>query len=362
MSSKVYFSKKTNGDLIKDLSALFDAVAGDVISTNDSVAVKMHFGEPGNNAYLKPHFVKPIIDKIKSLKAIPYLTDANTLYKGARSDSKSHLESAKKHGYSKITMGAEIVIADGPDARDIEKIAVDLKHFKELSIAAAGVRCDSFIALSHFKGHDCTGFGGAIKNVGMGLGSRAGKQRMHSDVRPRVNKKICLGDGDCARWCPVNAIRIVEGKAEIDEERCIGCAECVAACRTGAIGISWFGNPDSVQEKMAEYAYGVLLDKKNKAVFFNFLVEISPNCDCYPRNEAPICADIGVLASKDIVAIDQASLDMVNRIGTGDKGKGMREEGKDKFRALYPDIDDTVQLKYAEQIGLGSREYELIEL
>ncbi len=355
MPSKVFLLKKSEVDLIGEIPRLFDAVAKDVIAKGDSVAIKLHFGEPGNEAYLKPRYVKPIVDKVKEAGGVPFLTDANTLYKGGRSDTKTHLESAKAHGYSLETLGVEVVIADGPDSHDVEKIPVNLKHFNELSLARAVVATKSLIVLTHFKGHDCTGFGGSIKNIGMGLGSKAGKQRMHADIIPKVDTNTCTGDGECIKWCPTNAISLIEGAAHIDMTKCIGCAECIAVCPTGAIAISWAGTPDSVQEKMAEYAYGVLAGKKGGVAFFNFLLDISPNCDCYPHNDPPIVPNIGILASVDIVAIDQASVDLTN------KAKG-RISGEDKFRTLYPNVDWSVQLKYAEKIGLGSREYELIDI
>ena len=213
MPAKVYFApvEKDKEKNVENLKKLFDAAgAKDCLKTNDSVAIKMHFGEPGNTAFLKPHYIKPIVEKTLELNVKPFLTDANTLYKGGRNNSKDHLESAKKHGYSKETMGIPTVIADGPDSHDVEIISVGLKHFKEVRIAKAGITADSLIAVSHFKGHDCTGFGGAIKNVGMGLGSKAGKQQMHADIRPKVNKTICEGDGECVKWCPTDAISLVE--------------------------------------------------------------------------------------------------------------------------------------------------------
>lgn len=354
MKSKIYFTKKTGEALLDDLPGLFDLVAKDTIKSGDSVAAKLHFGEPGNTAYLKPQYVKPIIEKIKSFGAKPFLTDANTLYKGGRSDSRSHLNAAAKHGYTPEAMGVPIIIADGMDCHFAEKVPVNLKHFKEVSIAKAAADADALVALSHFKGHDCTGFGGAVKNVGMGLGTKAGKAQMHSDVVPAVDLNTCTGDGGCVPWCPTKAITLEKGKAKIDLKKCIGCGECVAVCPTGAIAISWAGMPDSLQEKMAEYAFGALKSKKGKALFFNFILEVSPNCDCYSHNDPPIVPDIGVLASTDIVAIDQASIDLINSTDG-------RIKGSDKFRSIYPDIDWSVQLRYAERIGLGNREYELIE-
>jgi len=191
--------------------------------------------------------------------------------------------------------------------------------------------------------------------VGMGLGSKPGKQRMHADVRPRVNSDRCIGDGECVKMCPVSAITLVNGKARINQKKCIGCAECVVVCPTGAIAISWAGTPDSVQEKMAEYTYGMVRERVRRVVYFNFIIDVSPNCDCYAFNDPPIVPDIGVTASSDIVAIDQACADLVNNTDG-------RIKGPDKFRALYPDVDWSVQLSYSERIGLGSRSYRLVEI
>jgi hypothetical protein len=345
MTAQVFFSK-TN-----DTPALFDALKISFIKENSLVAIKMHFGEMGNNAYLKPANVKPVIDKIKQLKALPFLTDANTLYKGTRGDAVHHLGTAHAHGYDITAMGIPVIIADGLTGKDYVTVKVDLKHFKEVKIAAAAYHAESIVTLTHFKGHDLTGFGGALKNIGMGLGARSGKQMMHADVKPSVDAVKCTACGSCVSWCPVDAITMASGKAEIDSSKCIGCAECVATCNFGAIAISWAGSPASAQEKIAEYFYGVLKDKKGKMVFFNFIIDVSPNCDCYGFNGAPVVPDIGVLASYDPVAIDAASVDMVNKAS-----------GTDKFRQIYPDIDWSIQLSYAESLGIGERSYKITEI
>jgi hypothetical protein len=341
----VFFSKN------KDISKLFDRLKILFIKENSLLALKIHFGEIGNSAYLKPANIKPLIEKVKKLKALPFLTDANTLYKGTRSDAVNHMLTAYKHGYDFQNMGIPVIIADGLTGKESIQVSVNLKHFKEVKIAAAACHAECMIVLTHFKGHDVTGFGGCLKNVGMGLGSRAGKQMMHADVRPIVNKEKCTACGTCVKWCPTSAIKMINNKAVIDTGKCIGCGECVASCNFGAIAISYAGSPASVQEKMVEYFYGVWKDKKDKIVFFNFLTDISPNCDCYGRNDPPVAPDIGLLASYDPVAIDQASVDMVNK-----------RTGSDKFREIYPDIDWSVQLSYAESLGIGTRQYELTEI
>ncbi len=344
--SKVFFSKD------KDISKLFDALKTSFIKESSLTALKVHFGEIGNTAYLKPSNIKPLIERIKKLKALPFLTDANTLYKGTRSDAVNHMITAYKHGYDFTDIGVPVIIADGLTGKESIQVSVNLKHFKDVKIAAAAFHAESLIVLTHFKGHELTGFGGALKNIGMGLGSRAGKQTMHSDVHPEVNKEKCTACGCCIMWCPTSAIKLVNNKSEIDKSKCIGCGECIASCNFGAIAVSWAGNPASVQEKIVEYFYGVWKDKKNKMAYFNFLTDISPNCDCYGWNDPPVTADIGLLASYDPVAIDQASVDLVN------KGSG----SKDKFREIYPDIDWSVQLSYAESLGIGKRSYELTQI
>jgi hypothetical protein len=335
-----------------DIVGLYDALKVDFIKENSFVAIKIHFGEMGNTAYLKPERVKPLIDKIRSLKALAFLTDANTLYKGTRADAVNHMQTAAKHGYDLNTIGVPVMIADGLTGKDYFKVKVDLKHFKEVKIASAAYNAESIVVLTHFKGHELAGFGGSLKNVGMGLGARSGKQEMHADIKPQVNKEKCTSCGNCVKWCPVNAIELVEKKAVIDPKLCIGCGECVVSCNFGAIAVNWGGDPVPFQEKMVEYFYGVWKDKKDKMIFFNFLTDITPNCDCYGFNDPPLIPDIGLLASRDPVALDQASVDMVNSPAGS----------KDKFKEAHPDIDWSTQLSYAETIGIGRREYELTKI
>ena len=348
--SEVYFIKEPD-----KVDKLFDAAGiGKIISKDDYVALKIHFGERGNSAYLKPERTKPIIRKVKEYAGKPFWTDANTLYKGSRRDTLSHLQTAFDHGYTFGKTGAHVLIADGLEGKAYKKVKAHFKHFKEIFVAPLIFEADVLLAVSHFKGHDVTGFGGAIKNIGMGLGSRAGKQQMHADIKPKVDNTICNACGRCLKWCPEDAISWgTDGKAEINLEKCIGCAECVATCRLNAISISWSGTPNSVQEKIAEYTAGILQHFKKKCAFINFIIDVSPNCDCYNFNDAPIVPDLGIAVSFDPVAIDQACLDLVNQ------SEG-RINSKDKFKSLWPEVDGTIQLQYAEKIGLGSRTYDLI--
>ncbi len=341
--SKVYCLpiENLNAD---NLVSLFDAAGfSSVVDKDKLVAIKVHFGEKGNTAYLKPENVQPISEKVVSLGGKPFLTDSNTLYKGSRANSVDHINTALSHGYC----FAPIIIADGLNGKDYDKVTIDGKHFKEVNIGAAVSQCDSMIVMTHFKGHELTGFGGALKNVGMGIGSRSGKQQMHSDVKPVVDRSICTDCGLCIKWCPADAIDMVDSKAKINHDKCIGCAECVVTCNFDAIAINWMGAPDNVQEKIAEYTLGAV--KGKKVGYFNFINNVSSNCDCYPFSGPAIVKDVAVLASSDPVAIDQASLDLTNKAA-----------GKDIFQATWPGIDHTVQISYGEKIGLGSRDYELI--
>jgi len=351
MASQVYYIKE-----LDKVDKLFDrADLGRIISKDDFVALKIHFGERGNHAFIKPERAKPLVKKVKALKGQPFWTDSNTLYKGTRHHTLSHLQTAYDHGYTSGKTGAHVLINDGLEGGSYRKLAVDHKHFKELFFGPLIFEADALIAVTHFKGHEVTGFGGAIKNISMGLASRAGKQQMHADFKPVVDMAACTACGKCIESCPENAISgDAQGKAVIDLAKCVGCGQCAVVCRFDAIESAWSGSSDSVQEKMAEYAAGISQQFKGKVAHISFITDVSENCDCYGHNSEPIVPDIGILASFDPVAIDQASVDLVNRT------EG-RIRSKDKFKSLWPGVNWETQLKHAEAIGLGSRKYELIE-
>ncbi len=365
--SEVYFTDlraSSKENLLDKLSKLCARVGlKDIIKKNDLVALKIHFGEKGNLAYIRPQFVRLIVDKVKEAGGKPFLTDANTLYVGSRSNAVDHLETAVMNGFDFAVVNAPLIIADGLTGKDYINVPIEGKHFKEVKIGSAAIHANAFISITHFKGHELTGFGGALKNIGMGLGSRSGKQMMHSDVLPRVKKEEkCLACGMCAEWCPAGAITVDE-HAVIDDKVCWGCGECTVTCPEGAIGINWKSQPDVVQEKIVEYAMGVLKNKKNKAVHISFVMNVSPDCDCWAFNDAPLVRDIGILASRDPVAIDQACIDLVNseKALPGTR-LGENLDVVDKFGALHKNIDWSVQLAYGEKMGLGSRKYDLIKV
>jgi uncharacterized protein len=341
-----------------------EAGMADTFKERDLVALKLHFGEWGNTAYIRPVFVRKVADAVKESGAIPFLTDANTLYAGSRGHSPQHLETAERNGFTYSVVGAPLVIADGLRGKSHRAVEIGLKRFQKAYIGAEIHQADSLVSVAHFKGHELSGFGGAIKNIGMGCASRRGKLAQHSTLSPSVKRKKCVGCADCAERCASDAILMVEGKARIDGERCVGCGECILICPNSAIDIQWNQSIPVFLENMVEYAFGVLKGKEGRAFFLNFLTDISPACDCYPTNDAPIVRNIGVLASKDPVAIDQASADLVNSEPAlpGCCLSENTEPGQDKFRGLYPHVDWTIQLDYAERIGLGERSYDLVRL
>jgi uncharacterized Fe-S center protein len=365
--SKVYFAAARstgNRSLVDKLGDLMERVGLDFIPKDGLVAVKLHMGERGTSAFLRPIYARKAVEKIAEHGGKPFLTDATTLYRGQRGNAVDYLHLCMANGFSYATIGAPIIIADGLRSENLAEIRVDLKHFKTVKYAATARQADAMVVLSHFKGHLAAGFGGAIKNVAMGLGSRSQKQRMHGDVKPKLRKgKPCIACGRCAEICPADAIS-VEKVARFDHQACIGCAECIVICPEGAIQILWNESTDRLQEKMIETMVGVLKGKNGRVAYFNFLLDVTPDCDCFPWSDAAVVPDIGILGSTDPIAIDQASVDLVNR-APGIPGSalvsGLEPDG-DKFKALYPAIDWSHQLAYGEKLGLGSRRYKLIEI
>jgi uncharacterized protein len=365
MPSKVYFANlKCDWDhnLLDKISLLYKRAGfGSFIKEMDFVAIKLHFGEEGNVAFLQPPFFRRIAEEIKKSSGKPFLTDTNTLYSGKRKNAIDHVMLAAHHGFDIASMNAPVIIADGIRGLDYTKVDIDGKYYKKVNIASGIHNSDAMIVVSHFTGHELFGFGGAIKNLGMGCGSPSGKQMMHSDVLPKVKADKCTACGMCLKWCPVDAIIWTEKKkARIDKKKCIGCGECVVVCKFKAIGVNWKTDESIAQEKTVEYAVGAVQNKKEKCGYFNFLINISPDCDCANFNDAPIVPDIGILASKDPVAIDQASLDMVNKT-TGIAGSRLNNDihSKDKFYAVTEMKSEAI-LSHGEKMGLGSRKYQVV--
>ncbi|MBF0224553.1 MAG: DUF362 domain-containing protein [Desulfobacterales bacterium] len=366
--SKVYFidfKATAKENIFQKLERLMD-VSGfkNIIAKKDLTAVKLHFGERGNTAYIMPIYIKIIVDAIKKAEGIPFLTDANTLYAGTRSDSPDHIQTAVKNGFAFSVVEAPIIIADGLRGKTETAISINQKRFKEVYIGKEIVEADAIVSVAHFKGHELAGFGGTIKNLGMGCASRRGKMAQHSNLSPKVKQKKCIGCGDCVSHCSQHAISLVDEKAFIDSKTCIGCGECILICPNSAIEIQWNQSIPIFLENMVEYTLGVLKGKEGKTFYINFINNVSPACDCYGYNDVPIVRDIGIVASNDPVAIDQASVELVNQQKASPDScvKSNINEGEDKFKAVYPNVNWEIQLEYAEKLGLGTRNYELIKI
>lgn len=366
--SKVFFCDMRTGhkENLFDKIAKLLALAGlrQAVAEGDLTAVKIHFGEKGNHTYLRPVFARKVVEELKTIGAMPFLTDSSTLYPGQRKEAVSALICAIENGFDYSCVNAPLIISDGLRGVTETEVAIEGELLKKTYIGTEIVEADSIVAMTHFKCHELTGFGGAIKNIGMGCASRKGKLVQHSTVAPKVSQKGCIGCGICLRSCAHDAIVITDCKAFIDPEKCAGCSRCITVCPTKTINIQWNAAADMVMRKMAEYAKAALTGKDGKAIFINFITQVSPACDCYGHSDAPIVNDIGICASIDPVAIDQACADLVNG-ARGNEGSALQsghEPGGDKFRGCWPEIPWEVQLEHGEKIGLGSRKYELVRV
>lgn len=366
--SKVYFTNlrtKPGNNLLDKLEKLMRKAGVESIDFKEQfVAIKIHFGEPGNLAYIRPNYVARVVKLVREQGGHPFLTDANTLYSGRRANAVDHLESAMENGFNRMAVGCDVIIADGLKGTDYREVVINQKHCKTAKIGTAIADADIVISLNHFKGHEMTGFGGALKNLGMGSGSRGGKLEMHSDSKPFIKLENCVGCRMCVRSCPEKAISMnADKKAVIDYDLCVGCGQCVAVCQYDSASFKWDAAVDSASEKIAEYTMAVIQNKPNFHI--NFIMNVSPDCDCWGNNDAAIVPDLGIMASFDPVALDRASVDMVNKT-TALLGCQLQEkhydEGHDKFGIIHPDTHWATGLAYAEEIGLGSQEYELIEV
>jgi len=364
--SRVYFTnfRTTLEENVQQKLARLMATAGmDQIDFDGKfVAIKMHFGEPGNLAFLRPNFARTVADFVKSAGGRPFLTDCNTLYIGGRKNALDHLDSANMNGFLPVTTGCQILIADGLKGTDDVHVPVSGgEYVKEAKIGRAVMDADVFISLTHFKGHENVCFGGALKNIGMGCGSRAGKMEMHSAGKPYVEQDACIGCGACAKICAHDAPRITDGKCAVNHDKCVGCGRCIAVCPTDAMRSPFDESFAILGAKIAEYAKAVMDGRP--CFHITIANAISPNCDCHAENDAPIVPDIGMFASFDPVALDQACIDAVNR-QTRLPNTFIDDYGDqslaDTFRAAHPDTDWRSTIEHARKLGLGTDEYELI--
>lgn len=333
---------------------------------NQFVAIKIHFGEPGNLAYIRPNYAARMATLLRSLGAKPFLTDCNTLYSGRRSNAVDHLESAMENGFNPISAKCEVIIADGLKGTDYREIEINGEYCKAPKIGAAIVDADIVLTMNHFKGHEQTGFGGALKNLGMGCASVGGKLELHSASQPIVDRENCKSCNICVKHCAHDAIHLDGSKiATIDYEKCVGCGQCVALCQYDAAVMGDGDTSERLNYKIAEYSKAVLLDKPNFHI--SFIMNVSPECDCWNHNDAAIVPDLGIAASFDPVALDKACADIVINAPILETGNRLSDsphhdhlEGCDKFHIMHPETNWQAGLEHAEKIGLGTQEYELI--
>ena len=373
--AKVYFTDfrtKAFGDgLPTKLKKLIKkAGIADLEMEDKFVAIKMHFGELGNISFLRPNYARAVVDVVKEMGGKPFLTDCNTMYPGSRKNALEHLYCAWQNGFTPLTVDCPILIGDGlKGTDDVNVPVVGGEYVQEAKIGRAIMDADIFISLSHFKGHETTGFGGAIKNIGMGCGSRAGKKEQHSNGQPRIDADLCKGCKKCQKECANDGLVFDEatGKMTVDKVHCVGCGRCLGACNLDAIS---FGDDAAVYElncRMAEYTKAVLDGRPHFHI--SLVVDVSPNCDCHCENDAPILPNIGMFASFDPLALDQACVDAClasaplpgSQLSDNMKKKDFVDH-HDHFTNSTPQSEWRTCLAHAEKIGLGVREYELIRI
>ena len=366
MASKVYFTnfRATPRENLPQKLARLAKKAGmlDIDFENKFTAIKIHFGEPGNLAYLRPNYSKVIVDLIKEQGGRVFLTDCNTLYVGRRKNGLDHMDAAYENGYNPFATGCHVVIADGIKGTDEVLVPIDGDYVKEAKIGRAVMDADVVISLNHFKGHEATGFGGALKNLGMGCGSRAGKMEMHSAGKPYVKQKKCIGCGQCQKICAHSAITIADKKASIDHNKCVGCGRCIGICPVDAVKPAEDESNDILNCKIAEYSLAVLKDRPHFHI--SLVMDVSPCCDCHAENDAPIVPDVGMFASFDPVALDIACADAVNKQPViADSRLGEQPHvHHDHFKDNHPETNWMSCIDHAVKLGIGSKEYELIEI
>ena len=369
MASKVYFADlraDVHENLQQKLTRLMKTAGmGDIDFQDKFVAIKLHFGEPGNLAFLRPNWARTVADFVKERGGKPFLTDCNTLYVGGRKNALDHMDSAMLNGFNPMTTGCQIIIGDGLKGSDeVEVPVAGGEYVKNAKIGRAVMDADVFISLTHFKGHEEAGFGGCLKNIGMGCGSRAGKMEQHNAGKPHVAEKHCIGCGQCRKICAHGAPIIENGKAHIDHDRCVGCGRCIAVCPKDAVRIDWDESTTNLNCKIAEYTKAVVDGRP--CFHISLVIDVSPNCDCRSENDMAIVPNVGMFASFDPVALDMACVDAVNAQtplrGSAADDAHAKAHVHDHFQRLHPDTNWRSCLEHGEKIGIGTREYELIKI
>ncbi len=364
--SKIYFTdfRAQGGEsILSKLNRLIRMAGMDKIDFKGKyVAIKIHFGEPGNLAFLRPNYAKVIVDFVKEKGGRPFLTDCNTLYVGGRSNGLDHLDAAYENGFSPFSTGCHVIIADGIKGTEETLVPIDGELIQEAKIGNAIANADIIISLNHFKGHEATGYGGCLKNLGMGCGSRAGKKQMHDSGKPFVVQENCIGCMICQENCAHEALSFPEGKATIDHEKCVGCGRCVGACPEHTIELTNEDGNNILNRKIAEYAYAVIKDKPNFHI--NIVRDISPNCDCHSENDAPIIPDVGMFASFDPIALDLACAEECNKQMPLPNSAltDQKHICSDHFTNVHPETNWMSSIEHGLKMNMGSDQYEIIQM
>lgn len=367
MASKVFFTnfRTTYRENLPQKLARLVKTAGmlqNIDFDGKYTAIKIHFGEPGNLSYLRPNYAKVIVDLIQQNGGRVFLTDCNTLYVGRRKNALDHMDAAYENGFNPFATGCHVIIADGLKGTDEVLVPIDGDYVKEAKIGRAIMDADIIISMNHFKGHESTGFGGALKNLGMGCGSRAGKMEMHSAGKPQVFSAMCVGCGACRKICAHSAITIENRKASIDHDKCVGCGRCIGICPKDAVNPANDESNDILNCKIAEYSLAVVKDRPNFHI--SLVMDVSPCCDCHSENDVPLVPNIGMFASFDPVALDKACADAVlsQPVLPGSALSELPQNTGDHFADMHPTTNWISALDHAEKLGLGTKEYELIEI
>ena len=377
MSSRVYFTDmraNSRRTLLQKYERMIQQLDPErYIKEKDSVAIKLHFGERGNFSFIRPVFARPLVDVAQKLKANPFLTDCNTLYAGSRNNAIDHVTMALRHGFDYAAVNAPVIIADGLYGGSHKEITMDLPDCRTAYIGLEIANAKAMVTLTHVTGHELTGYGGVLNNLGMGCAARAGKLFMHSNINPKVLDKICRGCAICEKRCPAGAIKMIKNPepadswskiiALKDDEKCIGCGACVIACPFVAMILTEDSQTSTTMHRMIAHAKAVLAGKEDKCIHFAVITNVSPACDCNNFNDSPIVPDLGIMASTDPVALDSAVTDMVNKAAGMPNCQLNVEGGKpggDKFHALYPNIEWQMQLNFAQELGIGTRDYQMV--
>lgn len=366
--SKVYFTdmRCKVGDSLLAKTERVARAAGicDIDMEKKFVAIKMHFGELGNLSFLRPNYAKVVADLVKENYGLPFLSDTNTMYVGKRKNALEHMDTANLNGFSPMSTGCQIVIADGLKGTNDVEVPIDGEYVKNAKIGRAFVDADVIVSLTHFKCHELTGFGGALKNLAMGCASRRGKVEMHAANKPVIDADLCRGCGKCIQNCAQNAIAITGKKAVLDPGSCVGCGRCIGACPFDAVSAACDQDVDVLNYKIVEYAMASVKDKPHFHIAI--ITDVSPYCDCHGENDAPIVPNVGILASYDPVALDRACVDLVMKqpIIKGSmldiNSRGKRPD--DYFRCTQPMTHWQSTFEHAEKLGFGNQNYELINV